>query len=114
MTGARAVTQLADRVQHIGILVLLVRPGLEVSCVTSGTVGLERRIAPGDLFRVVLMTGGTWKIAGVIQRLIGQSHVPVIMREPRNRIVTDVAFLLSDEVTGVLAGRNDAVMTGGA
>ena len=80
MTGARAVTQLADRVQHIGILVLLVRPGLEVSCVTSGTVGLERRIAPGDLFRVVLMTGGAWKIAGMIQRLIRQSHVPVIKR----------------------------------
>ena len=109
-----AVAQLADRVANVRVLVLLVRPWFEVVRMTTCTIGLERGVAPVDGFGVVLVAIGTEQWVAMVQRLVGQPHVPVCMWNPRDAVVTDVAFLLCDEVPRILARCNDAVMAGRA
>jgi len=82
--------------------------------VTAGAIGLERGVAPVDSFGVVLMTGRAEQVGAMVQRLVGQSHVPVGMRDPRDGVVANVAFLLCNEVTRVFASRDNAVMAGRA
>ena len=92
----------------------LVRVGLVVIGMTSGTVRLECRRAPIDCLGVSLVTFRTGQVAAVIQRLIRQPGVAVNIRRPLVGCMAKVAFLCGDEMIGVLARRNRAVVARGA
>ena len=81
---------------------------------TSGAVRLERGRTPIDCLGVSLMTFRTGQVAAVIQRLIREPGVAVIMRRPLVGCMAKVTFLCGDEVTGILARRNRAVVARGA
>ena len=114
VAGSCAVAQLADRVTPVRIFLLLVRIGLVVIGMTSGAVRLERGRAPVDCLGVSLVTFRTGQVALVIKWLIWKPAVAVNMRCPPVVCMAKVTFLRGDEVTGILARRNRAVVARGA
>ena len=77
---------------------------------TASTIGPECRVAPVDGLRIVLVARRTQQVAAVVQRLVWQSRVHVGMWDPGHGVVTFVALPWRDEVPGVPARRDDAVM----
>jgi len=112
MTGTRAVSQLTDGVLDVRSPNLLVRPRLVVARVAARTVSLKCGEPPGNEFRVGLVTIGAWQVGAVIERLVGQSGVSEVRRNPRVGVVAHVAFLCRQEMTCILPGRANTVMTG--
>ena len=92
----------------------LVRIGLVVIGMTSGAVRLERGRAPIDCLGIALVTFRTAQVVAVIQRLIWEPDMAVNMRRPLVGCMAKVTFLSGDEVTGILACRNRAVVARGA
>ena len=92
MTGAGAISQFANRVPHVRVLLLLVRTGLVVSSMATRTIGLEGRIAPVDGLGVVLVARRTQQVGAMIQRLVWQTCVHVGMRNPGHSVVTFIAL----------------------
>jgi len=81
---------------------------------TAGTIRLECRRAPVDCLGVSLVTFRTGQVALVIKWLIRKPDVAVNMRRPPVACMAKVTFLRGDEVTGILARRNRAVVARGA
>ena len=80
MACAAAISQFADRIADIGILVFLVWAGLVVTGVAAGTIRLECRVSPCYDFSVRLVTIRTLRRAAMIQRLVRCSRVAEIVR----------------------------------
>jgi len=60
------------------------------------------------------MTLRALQVAAMVERLVGQPTVHVDVRQPRGWIVTHAAILPGDEVSLILAGSSNAVVTGRA
>jgi len=111
MAGARAIAQLADRVRAVRVLVLLVRPGLEVVGVATCAVRLVGGGGPVHDFGVALMAVRTRQVVTMIQWFVQQARVHVFVWQPGDSVVAGIAFLLRDEVTRIFASRGQAVVT---
>ena len=48
----------------------------------------------------------------MVQRFVAQTSVPEVVWQPGDGVMAVTAFLRRDEVSGELAGRRRAVMTG--
>lgn len=81
---------------------------------TAGTIGLEGRIGPVDLLRIVLVASRAGEIAAVIKRLVRKAGMPERVRNPGHCVVTGVAFPWRHEVPWIPASCGDAVMAGRA
>ena len=79
---------------------------------TSGAVGLVDRRWPVHGLRISLVTFGAGEIASMVKGLIDQTEMLVDVRQPGIRHVADIALLVGNEVSVVLACRGVAVMTG--
>ena len=112
MAGASAITQLADRVPDIRVLVFLMRVGSEVVSVAAGAIGLVSGVRPVHGLRIVLVTVRAREIAAMIEGLVRKTHVPVVVGDPGSRVMALVTLPLRDEVPRILAGRNIPVVTG--
>lgn len=112
MTGPGTVTQFADRVEKIRVLIFLVRARFEITGVTTCTIGLVGRIRPRDLIGITPMTVIAIEPATMIARVTCgcmQEH----NRRPVIRRVTDITILNRLKMTGTGASRDGAVMTAG-
>ena len=89
---------------------MLARP--IIASVTARTIGLERRVLPGDSLSIGLMTGRTLQIASVILWLVGQGRVAIICRRPGVGGMAHVALHCRAEVVRILTGGDRAVVTG--
>jgi len=114
MAGARAVSKLTGRVFDVRIFRLLVRSRLVVTCMTAGTIGLERRELPLYDLGVALMALSALQVVAVVLRLIRQTGVAVICWCPRVRAVAQTAVLGGIEVSRILTGCLCAVVAGRA
>jgi len=78
----------------------------------TGTVRLERSIAPGNKFRVALVAFRALQVATMILWFIWQCGMAVVSGCPGVCHVARVAIFRGTEVIRVLPGRNNAVVTG--
>jgi len=110
VTGAGAVTQLANRVWCIRILVFLVWSGLEIAGMATGAVRLIRGERPGDGLGVAAVACGTGELAAMIAR-IRRRNMRKLQRQPERHGVAVVAVAGAHEMPRILAGRGRAVVT---
>ena len=68
VTGARAVSKLANRIKHVRILVFLMWASFVIAGMTPGAIGLIGRSAPRNDLCVSAMTVGTGEWSAVIAR----------------------------------------------
>ena len=80
--------------------------------VASGAVGLVDRRRPVHGLGISLVAPGTGQVAAMVKGFIGQTEMLVSVRQPGIRHVADIALLVRNKVSIVLAGRRVAVMTG--
>ena len=85
--------------------------GVEVA---TSAIRLVDRSLPVHCLRIILMAAGAGEIAGVIQRLVTQTHVLVDMRSPSIGRMAVIALKIRHKVPLVLAGRRVAIMAGEA
>ena len=78
---------------------------------TSCAVGLVDRRWPVHGLRISLVTFGAGEVALMVKGLIGQTRMLVDMRQPGVCHVADIALLVRNKVSIVLAGRRVAIMT---
>ena len=114
MTGAGAIAQLANRVPPVRVFRLLVGIGLVVIGMTSRTIRSESRRAVVHCLGIALVTFGARQVATVIKRLVRQAGVAVDVGCPLIGRMAQVALARRNEVIGILAGSDGAVVTGRA
>ena len=108
LTTAAAVPILRDRaILTTDVLVL----AFKVIRMTSRTIRPERRRAVVHRFGIALVTFGARQVAAMIKRLIRQADVTINVRCPLIGCMAKVAFLSRNEVVGILAGCDGAVVT---
>jgi hypothetical protein len=112
VASAATVSQLAGGVLDIRGLAFLVRALFVISGVTAGTVWLERRVTPGQLLRVALVTFCALQVATMILGFIRQGRVTIISRHPCVRYMARIAFFGGAKVIRILAGSDNAIVTG--
>ena len=83
--------------------------GVEVA---TSAIRLVDRSLPVHCLRIILMAARAGEIAGVIQRLVTQTHVLVDMRSPSIDRMAVIALKIRHKVPLVLAGRRVAIMAG--
>ena len=111
VTGTSTVSELAYRIAHIRVLVLLMRPGFIVARVATSAIRFECRILPDNDFRVALVALGTLQVVSMILRLIGQRSVAVVRGSPCVRVVARIALLRGTKVIRVLADCYNTIVT---
>jgi len=106
------VTATGGTIEIVLKSVMIVLAIVIVICVTARAGGLVTRGRPVDDFRIVLMAGGTWQVAAMILRLVGQSCVTVIHLRPYDRVVAQSTILRGVEVIRAFPSRLNTVVTG--
>ena len=79
---------------------------------TSGAIRLIDWRRPVHRLGVRLVAPGAGQVAAMVKGFIGQTEMLVSVRQPGVRHVADIAILVRNKVSVVLAGRRVAVMTG--
>lgn len=92
MTRAGAITILTYRFVAAVSGLMLVGP--VITRVTTRTVGLKRRVLPGNRLGVGLVTFRALKIAAVIKRLISKHRVAELVGRPGIGVVALITFFL--------------------
>ena len=109
----RTVAQLADCVLGIRVFGFLVRPGLIVTGVAAGAVGLERSVLPDNNLGIVAVTVGAGQITAMVQWFERRCPVTEVIGQKRIGVVAAIAFDCSNKVPRILADRGRAVVARG-
>jgi len=112
VTCTRTVSQLADRVTDVRVLMFFVGTRFVIVGMAPGAIRLETCGLPNHRLAVALVTAGTCHAKSMVSR-IGGRGVPEIYRRPVRGVVAFITLHVGYKMIGCFSGCSGSIVTAG-